>query len=130
MKRIKENDRKIEKLESRMERRKAKHHRRLYEKKSVEKITFEFMRRIRSVWKEKRDKLHPVHDEEIINRYSKLTKENVKECVQLAFKIIRDLGTSLSTHSVTHETMLLLLRRAVTVCIRPFQSHYQAITDL
>lgn len=75
------------------------------------------MRRLRVILKEKAKKLDPVHDEEVLRRYSLLTKENVAECVKLSFLTLNNLNAYYSTRGVIHESMLFLLRLVIAVRI-------------
>lgn len=122
LERIKQNERNIATLESRLDRKRTESFRRAYEKSSAEKITQEFMRQLQTVLKKKKQKLDPDNDEEILRRYSLLTKENVAKCVKFAFQTLNDLNTSYSTQGLIHEATLFLLRLVITVRIRASQS--------
>lgn len=117
LERIKENERNIDMIESRMERKRTESIRRAYEKTSALKITREFMRQIRMILKGKKKNLDPVDDEEVLRRYSLLTEENVAKCVKLSFAMLNNLNAFYSTRGVIHESILFLLRLVIAVCI-------------
>lgn len=100
-----------------MEKRKLNTIKRAYEKKTAAKITCEFMSRIKSAFTKKTSELN-VADEELLQRYAKLTEENVAKCVDLAFAILTDLDVPYSTSDVIHLVARLLLRIAITVSIK------------
>lgn len=116
-KRLKRIESENEVIENRMEKLKVDAIKRAYEKKTAAKITEEFMLNIKSALKKKMKTLNVADDELILQRYSKLTEENVAKCVQLAFDILTDLNAPYSTFEIVHQTARLLLRKAITVSI-------------
>lgn len=122
LKRINQNEKNIDAIESRLDRRRIESIRRAYEETSVANLTQEVSRQIRMILKKKKKKLDPVDDEEILRRYSLLTEKNVAECVKLSFATLNDLNTYYSTQGVIHESMQFLLRLVITVRIHAFES--------
>lgn len=115
LKRIHINERNIEILENRLDRKRTETIKRAYEEKSAATITKDFMRGIRMTLKEKKKNLDPFHDVEILRRYSMLTEKNVAKCVKMSFDTLNHLNANNSTQSVIHESMLFLLRLVITV---------------
>lgn len=120
--RIRQNEKNIDAIEGRLDRKRTESIRRGYEKTSAVKITREFMLHIRKIVELKSKKLDPVHDEEVLRRYSLLTKQNVARCVKLSFATLNNLNAYYSTRGVIHESMLFLLRLVITVRIRVSES--------
>lgn len=117
LKQIKRISRENEEIEYRWEKRKINTIKRVYEKKTAAKITSNFMSHIKTELKKRKQKLHLPNDEELLQRYSKLTEENVAKCVELAFEIFINLDAPYSTLDIIHQTSQLLLRIAISVCI-------------
>lgn len=104
-------------LNRRMEKLEVNSIKRAYEKRTAARITQEFKAQIRSALKMIKKKWDPVKDEEIIQRYSRLTNENVAKCVDLAFEILTDLDAPYSTFDIIHISAGLLHRIAIRVGI-------------
>lgn len=102
-------------IDERIEMRKVHAIKRAYETKTAARITAEFMAEIRWMLKEKAKKLNATDDEELLERYSKLTEKNVAKCVDLSFAILTALDTPYSTFDVIHQVSRYLLRLALTV---------------
>lgn len=117
LKRIKRVSRENEEIEYRLEKRKVNAIKCAYEKKTATKITSNFMSHIKSELKKKMKMLHLPDDEELLQRYAKLTEENVAKCVDLAFDIFINLDAPYSTLDIVHQAARLLLRIAISVRI-------------
>lgn len=113
--RIKRIERDNENIENRMAKLKIDAIKRAYEKRTVVKITREFMLHIKSTIKKKMKKTDLSDEENIPQMYSKLTEENVAKCVNKAFTILIELKAPYSTLDVIEQAARLLMRFVITV---------------
>lgn len=116
-KRIEKHGRIVRELENRLTIKKINSIRRSYEKTSTKRITREFMRQINFIRQAKMKQTDLVENEEIQRRYSLLTHENVKKCVQLSFDTLNGLNANYSTATAIHEASLFILRLVVSVSV-------------
>lgn len=113
--RIRQIEKENREIDERSEMRKVHAIKRAYETKTAARITGEFMAEIK--WMLKKKKLNAADDEELLERYSKLTEKNVAKCVDLSFAILTALDAPYSTFDVIHHVSRHLLRLVLTVCL-------------
>lgn len=87
----------------------------MYENKTSQDVTKHLMAQISVQVKNAMKHLDVDDSEEIIRRYSLLTKTNVEKCVNVAFDVFRELKIPHSTTSIVTEAIKILRRKVVQV---------------